>query len=66
MSGSCSPRSRTPRAGGIRWSARIARLPLATFGQLLTARRRYDELAEQGDVVVGAVVGMVRHAPGGK
>ncbi len=45
--------------------ARIARLPIATFGQLLTARRRYDELAEQGDVVIDAVVGMVRHRLGG-
>jgi hypothetical protein len=41
--------------------ARIARLPIATFGQLLTARRRYDELAETGDFVIDAVVGMVRH-----
>jgi hypothetical protein len=45
--------------------ARIARLPIATFGQLLTARRRYDELAEQGDFVIDAVVGMVRHRLGG-
>lgn len=44
--------------------ARIARLPIATFGQLLSARRRYDELAEQGDVVIDAVVGMVRHRLG--
>ncbi|HEX4017113.1 MAG TPA: hypothetical protein VHX15_10285 [Frankiaceae bacterium] len=41
--------------------ARIARLPIATFGQLLTARRRYDELAEAGDFVIDAVIGMVRH-----
>ena len=45
--------------------ARIARFPIATFGQLLTARRRYDELAEHGDVVIDAVVGMVRHRLGG-
>ncbi|HEX4431274.1 MAG TPA: hypothetical protein VHZ96_18540 [Frankiaceae bacterium] len=45
--------------------ARIARLPIATFGQLLTARRRYDELAETGDFVIDAVVGMVRHRLGG-
>ena len=45
--------------------ARVARLPIATFGQLLTARRRYDELAEQGDFVIDAVVGMVRHRLGG-
>jgi hypothetical protein len=45
--------------------ARIARLPIATFGQLLSARRRYDELAEQGDFVIDAVVGMVRHRLGG-
>jgi hypothetical protein len=45
--------------------ARIARLPIATFGQLLTARRRYDELAEHGDVLIDAVVGMVRHRLGG-
>ena len=60
MSGCCSPRWKTPGSRGS-VVARIARLPIATFGQLLTARRRYDELAEQGDLVIDAVVGMVRH-----
>jgi hypothetical protein len=53
--------TREPGASVI---ARIARLPIATFGQLLTARQRYDELAQQGDVVIDAVVGMVRHSLG--
>ena len=52
------------REPGASIVARIARLPIATFGQLLTARRRYDELAHQGDVVIDAVVGMVRHSLG--
>ncbi len=52
------------REPGASVVARIARLPIATFGQLLTARRRYDELAEQGDIVIDAVVGMVRHGLG--
>ncbi len=52
------------REPGASVVARIARLPIATFGQLLTARQRYDELAEQGDVVIDAVVGMVRHSLG--
>jgi hypothetical protein len=40
--------------------AQVARLPLAAAGQLLTARHRYDALAEQGDAVIDVVVGMVR------
>jgi hypothetical protein len=52
------------REPGASIVARIARLPIATFGQLLTARQRYDELAQQGDVVIDAVVGMVRHSLG--
>ncbi len=52
------------REPGASVVARIARLPIATFGQLLTARRRYDELAEHGDVVIDALVGMVRHSLG--
>jgi hypothetical protein len=52
------------REPGASVVARIARMPIATFGQLLTARRRYDELAEQGDFVLDAVVGMVRHRLG--
>jgi hypothetical protein len=52
------------REPGASVVARIARLPIATFGQLLTARQRYDQLAEQGDVVLGAVVGLVRHGLG--
>jgi hypothetical protein len=52
------------REPGASIVARIARMPIATFGQLLTARQRYDELAHQGDVVIDAVVGMVRHSLG--
>ncbi len=52
------------REPGASVVARIARLPIATFGQLLTARQRYDQLAEQGDVVIDALVGMVRHSLG--
>ncbi len=40
--------------------AQVVRLPLATAGQLITARARYDELAEQGDVVLDVVVGGVK------
>jgi hypothetical protein len=52
------------REPGASIVARIARLPIATFGQLLTARHRYDELANQGDVVIDALVGMLRHTLG--
>ncbi len=52
------------REPGASIVARIARMPIATFGQLLTARQRYDELAHQGDVIIDAVVGMVRHSLG--
>ncbi len=53
------------REPGASVVARIARMPIATFGQLLTARQRYDQLAEHGDLVIDAVVGMVRHRLGG-
>lgn len=49
------------REPGASTVARIARFPIATFGQLLTARRRYDELADKGEFVIDTVVGMVRH-----
>jgi hypothetical protein len=48
------------RAGGHSTAGQVARLPLAAAGQLLTARTRYDELAQTGDMVVDVVVGMVR------
>lgn len=48
------------RAAGHSTAGQVARLPLAAAGQLLTARTRYDELAQTGDMVVDVVVGMVR------
>jgi hypothetical protein len=48
------------RAGGHSTAGQVVRLPLAAAGQLLTARTRYDELAQTGDMVVDVVVGMVR------
>lgn len=41
-------------------AAQVARLPLAAAGQLLSAHRRYDELAEQGDEIIDHVVDLVR------
>ena len=48
------------RAAGHSTAGQVARLPLAAAGQLLSARTRYDELAQTGDMVVDIVVGMVR------
>ncbi len=48
------------RAAGQSTVGQVARLPLAAASQLLTARHHYDELAEQGDAIVGLVVGIVR------
>jgi hypothetical protein len=45
------------RGAGRSPIAQVVRLPLATAGQLLTARARYDQLAEQGEIVVEVVVG---------
>ncbi len=45
-------------------AAQVAHLPLSAAGQLLTARHRYDELAEQGDFVVELVVNLVRQRLG--
>jgi hypothetical protein len=48
------------RSAGRSTAGQVARLPFAAAGQLLTARSRYDELAQTGDLVVDVVVGMVR------
>ena len=48
------------REPGASIVARIARMPIATFGQLLTARQRYDELAHHGDDLVETVVNLLR------
>ena len=45
-------------------AAQVAHLPLSAAGQLLTARHRYDELADQGDFVVELVVNLVRQRLG--
>jgi hypothetical protein len=52
------------REPGASIAARIARMPIATFGQLLTARARYDELAEQGEAIIDSVIAMVRERLG--
>jgi hypothetical protein len=48
------------RAAGHSTAGQVVRLPLAAAGQLLSARTRYDELAQTGDMVIDVVVGMVR------
>jgi hypothetical protein len=48
------------RAAGHSTAGQMVRLPLAAAGQLLSARTRYDELAQTGDMVIDVVVGMVR------
>jgi hypothetical protein len=53
------------RAGGHSTAGQVVRLPFAAAGQLLSARTRYDELAQTGDLVVDVVVGMVRSRFGG-
>jgi hypothetical protein len=48
------------RAAGRSTAGQVVRLPFAAAGQLLTARARYDDLAQTGDMVVDVVVGMIR------
>jgi hypothetical protein len=48
------------RAAGHSTAGQVVRLPFAAAGQILTARSRYDDLAQTGDRVVDVVVGLVR------
>jgi hypothetical protein len=48
------------RAAGHSTAGQVVRLPFAAAGQILTARSRYDDLAQTGDMVVDVVVGLVR------
>ena len=48
------------RGAGRSPVAQAVRLPLAAAGQLFTAHHRYDALAEQGEVIIEAVVGIMR------
>ncbi len=45
-------------------AAQVAHLPLAAAGQLLTVRRRYDELAATGGVIIDFVVDLARQRYG--
>lgn len=47
-------------------TAQVIRLPLTTASQLLTARRRYDALAEQGSGIVEIIFSVVRQRLGAR